>query len=322
MVNDFTNGASTETVDSLRLPHQFDDNTYTEAINLDTFLRQPDQPADTLAAKLEASQKASLLHLSKLNGKQVFDTKSPSPLSRLFSLFRSGTAPFSRKPSLYLPQNTNPSDYGAILFPEDRRYSHDWVFPVAAGNRASRLDGSLACFSKIDNSNVQPIQSSESGVGILYKPSIVLGDVELQPQVDCSGFFNTFVDLTFIGGGGSVWVNAELLLAMWEQVASGFQFLSFKRFDVATSGRRDATFPAEQQQFQKSFNGSDLSASFRVQGGRTYLFGVVSRISIISGLFMVSRQPLPPISPDMLSVYGSMTSKVPQINVLRQRIFA
>jgi hypothetical protein len=327
MSSDFVDGISPEAMESLKLPAQFDEAVNDEAFSLDAFLQQPEQPVITLSAKMEAYREASLSHLSKFEGKQAFDIKSPTLLSSLFdqffitSRFLGEVIPsFFRRSSLYLPQNANPADYGIISFPDDRRYSNDWTIPASPGNRASRLDGNLSCFSQLDNQNVKGLQSSESGVGILYKPAMTLGVIELQPQVDCSGYFRTLVNLGN-PGRGSVWVNAELLLGMWEAIPDGtFNLLRFKRFDVDTSGRRDGSFGAELKPYQKSFNGSDLSELFQVQGGRTYLLGVVSRISIISDLFWNNGQPLPFFSPEQLFVYGTMNCKVPKIKVLIKQV--
>jgi hypothetical protein len=316
MNSDFTDGISSEVMESLKLPPEFDEATYDTALNLDTFLKQPEQPVAALSAKIEAYREASLSHLSRLNRKQAFDIKSPSLLSSLFIRFLGESIPFLglRRSSLYLPQDAKPSDYGAnpSLFPDDRRYFSDWTFPMNSGNKASRQDGNLFCFCQLDNRNVKKLQSSESGVGILYKPSRTLSVIELRPQVEWSGNFASLVNLQGIGGG-SVYVNAELLLVMWQQIPGGFDLLSFKRFEIGTSGRRDASFRAGVEPFPKS-DSSDLSALFQVQSGRTYLLGVVSRVSVISELFLSNSGSLPP-SPEQLSVYGAMTSKVPKINV-------
>ena len=119
---------------------------------------------------------------------------------------------------------------------------------------------------------------------------------------------------------GTVEVNAHLLLAAWQQIPNGFDLLGFKQFDVAASGRRDQSFGPELQQFQRSFDGPNLSAPFVVQRGRSYLLGVVNRISVTSTLTSNTGGPLPPISNALLRVWGAMNCVVPQINVWTKRV--
>jgi hypothetical protein len=67
-------------------------------------------------------------------------------------------------------------------------------------------------------------------------------------------------------------------------------------------------------------SGSDLSATFMVQRGRTYLLGVVSRVSAVSTLTSTTGDPLAPVSNTMLRVWGAMNSVIPQMNVWKKRV--
>ncbi|MFN7678065.1 MAG: hypothetical protein ACK5QW_05640, partial [Cyanobacteriota bacterium] len=208
-----------------------------------------------------------------------------------------------------------------IPAPNDHRYGIEWTSPSnATANRASRQDGSLSSFIQLLNENAQSSQSSESGVGVFYNPPMSLGVIDLQPSVDCTGTLRTFLEFYSKLAAGYVEVKAQLLLAAWQQIPGGFDLLAFKQFDVATSGRRGQSYGPEYQQFQRSFDGPNLSAPFVVQGGRTYLLGVVNRMTVISTLTSNTGQLLPPISNTLLRVWGSMNCIVPQINVLTRRV--
>ncbi len=223
--------------------------------------------------------------------------------------------------SLYIPKSANALDYWFSSPPDDHRYGLEWTSPATAtANRASRLDGTLFSFSQLDNANANRFQSSEAGVGIFYQPPMSLGVVDLQPRVDCSGTLRTFLEFFPKLAAGFVEVKAHLLLAAWQQIPGGFDLLGFKHFDVATSGRRDQSSGPESQQFQSSFDGPNLAAPFVVQRGRTYLLGVVSRISVTSTLTSNSGEPLPPISNTQLRVWGAMNCVVPEINVFTKRV--
>lgn len=302
--DDCVDGVSPEAMASLRLPAVFDEAAHVTALDIDAFLKQDERPVATLDAKVAAHRDVALSHLLTHRGTQTLDIN-------LF-LWPAG---------LYIPKGANARDYWFSPAPDDHRYGLEWTSPATAtANRASRQDGTLFSFSQLLNENAQSAQSSESGVGVFYKPPMTLGVIDLQPQVDCSGTLRTFLEFFPQLAAGFVEVKAHLLLAAWQQIPGGFDLLGFKQFDVATSGRRDQSHGSELQQFQRSFDGPNLSAPFVVQRGRTYLLGVVSRISVISTLTSNTGRPLSPISNTLLRVWGAMNCVVPQIYVLTKRV--
>ena len=303
--DNFVDGITPEAMESLRLPAAVDEAGLETALDIDAVLKQDDRSVAVLDAKLSAHREAAQSHLLTLHGSQTFDP----------SLFR-------WPPFLYIPKSANARDYWPLTSaPADHRYGLAWTSPATAtANRASIEDGTLFSFSQLQNENARSAQSSESGVGVFYNPPMSLGVIDLQPQVDCMGTLRTFLEFFPELAAGSVEVSAHLLLAAWQQIPGGFDLLGFKHFDVATSGRRDQSHGPESQQFQRSFDGPSLSAPFVVQHGRTYLLGVVSRISVTSTLTSNTGAPLPPISNTQLRVWGSMNCVVPQINVFTKRI--
>ena len=294
-----------KTMASLRLPVAFDEAAHETAMAIDAFLEQDERPNATLDAKVADFRKAGLSHLWTHRGKLTLDLDW-----------------LRWPPSLFIPNSANASNYWISPAPGDHRYALDWTAPATAtANRASREEGTLFSFSQLDNGNAQRAQSSESGVGILFKPSMTLGVIDFQPQVDCSGSLRTLLEFFPELAAGYVEVNAHLLLAAWQQIPNGFDLLGFKQFDVAASGRRDQSFGPELQQFQRSFDGPNLSAPFVVQRGRTYLLGVVNRISVTSTLTSnTGGGPLPPVRNALLRVWGAMNCVVPQINVSTKRV--
>lgn len=302
--DDFVGGITPEAIKSLRLPAAFDEAADKTALDIDAFLKQDERPVGTLDAKVAAHREVTLTHLLTLHGKQTFDPNW-----------------FRWPPSLYIPISANASDYWISPAPDDHRYGLDWTAPATAtANKASRLDGTLFSFSQLHNESANSAQSSESGVGVFYQPPMTLGVIDLQAHVDCMGTLRTFLEFFPELAAGYVEVKAHLLLAAWQQIPGGFDLLGFKQFDVATSGRRDQSFGPELHAFQSSFDGPSLSAPFVVQRGRTYLLGVVGRISVTSTLTSNTGGPLPPISNTMLRVWGAMNCVVPQIDVLTKRV--
>ena len=303
-LEDFEKGISPKAMESLRLPSALDEAVIKTALDIDALLTQDDRPAAKLDARLAAHREKAFSNLKTFRGKQIFD----------INLFRWPS-------SLFIPKNANPLDYWFSPAPADHRYGLAWTAPASAtANTASSEEGTLFSFSQLLNEKAGSPQSSEAGVGIFYKPSMSLGVIELQPHVDCTGSLRTLLEFFPQLAAGYVEVQAQLLLAAWQQIPGGFDLLSFKQFEVATSGRRDQTFGPDLLSFQKSFAGSNLSAQFVVQSGRTYLLGVTGRISIASTLTTTDGRPLPAISNKELRVWGSMNCVLPQIDVLTRRV--
>ena len=303
-LEDFEKGIPPKIIEKLRLPSELDEDVYKTALDIDDLLARDKRSKDQLDAKLAAHHEKAITHLMTFHGKQIFDLDL-----------------FHWPSSLFIPKGANPHDYWFSPAPADQRYGLAWTAPASAtANTASIEDGTLFSFSQLLNEKAGSPQSSEAGVGIFYKPIMSLGVIELRPHVDCSGSLRTFLEFFPQLAAGYVEVKAQLLLAAWQQIPGGFDLLNFKQFEVATSGRRDQTHRAENLTFQNSFAGSNLSAPFVVQSGRTYLLGVVGRISITSTLTTTDGKPLPAISNQELRVWGSMNCVLPQIDVLTQRV--
>ncbi len=303
-IDDFVDGITPEAMESLGLPAAFDEAAHKTALDIDAFLTQDERPVATLDAKVAAHRDVALSHLLTFRGTQTLDV----------NLFR-------WPPFLYIPKGANALDYWIFPAPDDHRYGLEWTSPATAtANRASRQDGTLFSFSQLLNEKAGSSQSSESGVGVFYKPPMSLGVIDLQPHVNCTGTLRTFLKFFPQLAAGYVEVKAHLLLAAWQQIPGGFDLLGFKQFAVATSGRRDQSHGPELLSFQSSFAGPSLSAPFVVQGGRTYLLGVVNRISVTSTLTSNTGGPLPPISNTELRVWGSMNCVVPEIDVFTKRV--
>jgi hypothetical protein len=292
-------------MESLRLPAAFDATAHATAMDIDAVLSQDERQAAAFDAKVAAYRDAGLPHLLTFRGTQVFD---PSR--------------FAWPPFLYIPKGANSRDYWPFAAaPDDHRYALEWTSPATAtANKASRQDGTLFSFAQLHNEAAGSAQSSESGIGIFYNPPMSLGVIDFQPSVDCSGTLRIFLQFFPLLAAGYVEVKAYLLLAAWQVIPGSFDLLGWKQFEVATSGRKDQSFGPEEQHFQQSFTGPSLSAPFVVQRGRTYLLGVVGRISITSTLTADNGGPLPAISNSQLRVWGAMNCVVPQIDVVTRRV--
>lgn len=291
---------------SLELPLPQSEASARTSAKLDEFLIGDERQSAELMSHLDAHREAGLADLRTLKIKERF-TFDPD-------LFR-------WPPSLFIPKDANARDYWISAAPDDHRYAIDWTAPPdATANTASAESGQLFTFTQLLNETAGSGQSSESGLGVFYSPSMSLGVVDFQPHVDCTGTLRTFLEFFPQLAAGYVEVSTQLMLAAWQVIPGGFDLLSWKSFDVATSGRRDQSHGPEEHLFQKSFAGPGLSAPFVVQRGRTYLFGVIGRVVVRSTLTTNEGRPLPAISSKLLRVWGSMSCSVPQIDVITARV--
>jgi hypothetical protein len=308
-------GIIPEAMESLRLPTPFDEATLKAALDIHTFLKQDEGPPATLDAKLAAHREAALSHLLTLRGKRTFGR--PAPLLDWPSW-------------LYIPHSANASDYFPAPAPDDNRYAQAFTFPTDSPNTASREDGSLYSFCQLNNTNPSFHQTNgASGVGINYT-SLAFNEaiIEVMPHVECSGTLRTFLEFFPLAAAGYVEVTAQLLLVAYEVLGTGLNQIGLTPFDVATL-RRDQSSGPEEDNFQNSFHGPNLSATFQVAGSPDpgagvfpYMFVVESRILVTSTLSTINGGALPPIDNSKLKVWGVITSTVGEIDVRTQQIIS
>jgi hypothetical protein len=135
------------------------------------------------------------------------------------------------------------------------------------GTSAPRSEPKLS-FAQL-NPVINAGQFTEAGVGIFYNPPMTLGVLDLQPHVNRSGSLRWFLQTAKLAAG-YVELKAQLILAAWQIIPGGFDLVGWKPFDVSAI-RRDQSWGPEEHHFTSSFAGSNLSAPFVVQKGRTYL---------------------------------------------------
>ena len=288
---------------SLELPSKFDDYLVKSAMDIDRVLDQKgsfDQFSDTIDIHRQAG-------LAQLYKRKFADAYNP--------------ARFSWPESLFIPTGANYSDYWITPPPDKQRFALAWKSPADGPNRASVETGNVFAFCQLKNDAPTTTQSSSASVGVFYEPSMTLGVVDFQPAVHFEAEFRTVLEYSQLSAGG-VQFYAELLLACWQLIPGPqkFDFIGLKRFNLATSGRIDQSFGKELQQFENSFNGSELSAPFVVQRGHKYLFAVEGRITIKSNLTLNTGKPLPIFNGKELKVWGYLNCLVPQINIFTKRV--
>lgn len=290
-------------------------------------------PADFDAASYAAAVELDQLHGGQWGSDDPFRagmmTHRDKVLSHLYDRWRD-RPPFTLAwpSSLYIPAEADWKPYWIVPPPDDHRYAFDWApTPSLAGyNEASREQGTLYCIQRIRT--IDRYVQAEAGLGVLFTPTRTLSVVSLQPRVNCSGEHRWFAEFGTEGFSqvrvaGSTQVKTSLILAAWQQIpgSTGWDLLHWKQFAVSGNGPTSGSGHAAITPYQRSFSGAELATPFLVEAARTYLLGVVARVSVWSTLTDDRGQPLPLIEDGTFRVWGSLACAVPQIEVVEQQIY-
>lgn len=289
---------------SLELRPKYDKDLALTATNIDRVLDQ-NVKFGQLSDTIDLHRQAGLASLFK---NKFSDTFNP--------------AKYRWPENLFIPTGANALDYWITSPPDNHRYALAWKSPIDGPNTASIETGNLYVFGQLRNEAPADTQSSSAAIGVFYEPSMTLGVVDFQPEVHFTADFRTALEYFPALSAGGVQIYAELLLACWEKIpeSGGFELVDSKHFDVATSGWHDQSFGRELQQSKKSFDGPELSALFKVERGRKYLFAVTGRITIASSLVSSDGKPLPVFNSTQLKVWGSLNCLIPQMNIYTKRV--
>ncbi len=272
---------------------------------------------------LEFDQYAGLGDASDEVFKSKVMTHGGTLLDQLFTLRLKDIVSIGWPPWLYIPGNADWKNYWILPPPAANRYSQSWTpAPPSTGvGTASSGNGTLFDFQQIMTN--EQFVFSDTGLGVLFTPSRTLSVVSFEPQVDCSGEHRWWAEFgpQFLVAGSSR-VKTSLILAVWQQIPgpAGWDLLNWKLFDVADSFPNSGLGHGMVTPYQKSFTGSDLSTPFLVQSGRTYLFGVVARVSVWSSYTDSRGNPLPRITDGSFRVWGTLACYIPRIGIIEKQV--
>jgi hypothetical protein len=306
MKNDEKDNAMTpEEIQSLALPSEFDEASYQAAMDLSDLFR-----------KGQFADEPSRLQVMKHYHDKLMNHLNSFTRIRLFPKW-------GWPSSLYIPAQADWQNYWMMAPPTGNRYARDWA--TAPGySWASRASGEIHTFERIRT--IDRKVKSDAGVGILFTPTRTLSVVSLQPQVICSGHYQYHQDLKtenneMLLTKGYTQVKTELHLGAWQAIPGpSWDLIHMKPFTIYESARESGSFSGPPSPYTRSFTGLDLATPFLVEGGRTYLLGIVASVSGVSTLTDIYDAPLPLITDDTFSVWGSLVCKVPQIELLEQQV--
>ncbi len=213
--------------------------------------------------------------------------------------------------ALYVPR-----DHQALSRPkppESRLYSHDWI--GGNGVATSSCDtGGLFAYAAAATTDAPKL--ADAAVGITYSPTSSLSYVTYEPDVYCWIAYRMFVDFWPQLISGQVRLGSSLITAAWlrSPVLSGsYELLRWNEVAVFDSFAQDAgstVFPNIRHTLQRSFVNSALATTFLVEGGRTYVFGVVARAWVRHNVTSSTGSPIPQDA-NRFRLYAEMVCSVP-----------
>jgi hypothetical protein len=230
-------------------------------------------------------------------------------------------AGFAWPDALYVPRDQQATSRPSP--PDSRLYSHEWTGGTGVAT-ASRQTGGLFAYAAA--ATTDGFKYSDAAVGITYTPSHTLSLVRYEPDVYCSLAYRMFVDFWPKLVAGHVQLGASVITGAWlrSPVLSGsFELVSWNQVSVFDSFAQEAGttgFANIRHTLQKNFVNSALATTYLVEGGRTYVFGVVARVWVKHNVTSSTGQQIPQDA-TKFRLYSEMVCTVPFMAVTVQNVY-
>jgi hypothetical protein len=275
---------------------------------------------DALVGKGKLTPRNIATHRSRVMGGMARTMKG----SFAGSVASIGVYAFMWPDGMYVPRNTTGAGY--LKPPSDRLYTHAWT-----DNRgiswADQNAGTMFSWSGVPTT--QRDQVGEAGLGILYSPKNALSYIRFEPEVNCNVTYRGFVDYWPMLIAGTVRCRGSIIMAAWQVTTilnnTSFELLHpWREVVVFDTGKRDAASDLSPDihsinTFPKNLSWSDLRTTFLLQGGRTYLLGVVARVEVHHTV-TTSDGKVIPHDGLKFKLYSSMACNVPDMFVSIQNV--
>jgi hypothetical protein len=111
------------------------------------------------------------------------------------------------------------------------------------------------------------------------------------------------------------------ILAAWQEIPGGWDLLAAHHREVQNAGPNSGLGHGGIIPYGLGFTGDYLAKRFLVQKGRTYLLGVVARVSVWSTLTDNRGRKLPLIEDGSFRVWGNVGFYLPKIEVHTRRVY-
>jgi hypothetical protein len=307
-VKNFSSQKIIEELVPLDLPGDFNEETYNSALEIDRLIAKGKNISE------ESFQKKLLSHDKLLNGS--------------FSINLKDKFSFTWPDSLYIPSSADWKNYWFLPPPADHLFALAWKsssgFAVS-----SKETGSLYSFAQIMTK--QSYTYTDAVVGIIYNPVHTYGVVSVQPVIDCAGTDRWYVLINdskipvppVLSPSGFTSAKSSIIIAAWEMIPgpAGWDYLNNRIYPVHDFGPNSGLGEYAPMTYQRSFKKGELAAEFVVEKFKTYLFGIVGRVSVSSSLKDERGKPLPLINDGTFRVWSDLSCRVSEIDVVEKQVY-
>jgi hypothetical protein len=219
--------------------------------------------------------------------------------------------------------------------PDSNLYSREWISQQGSTCMASAFEGTLHSYNAGNGTTRDGIE--ESGIGILYTPEDTLSVISFEPTVEYMTTHRIQVDFnSSLGNPGpdftphqqiisNVQVKGSILTAAWEinPIPGVLPDLvpNSVRYHELFNGTFSGLGSMALQQTAKNLSGKSLASPILVQGGRTYLLGVVARVYVNAVITDDRGRPYPELDQLRVVLYGTVDCNVPEMDVFVQTVY-
>jgi len=221
---------------------------------------------------------------------------------------------------LYIPGSADYKEYWFFPPPDgENRYSREWILGNgSAANHAFAATGDLFAYSAARP--IDPQLRSEAGIGFVYKPSATLAVYTIEVSASLLGQSRYDVNTT-APAGGTLREWGGLYTAAWEISPVDGSLSLVRPFGLVTLF--DQTY---QNLTGTPINNWPLSrivsTNIMLEGGRSYLIGVIAAVQIDNRWTMSNGSPMQPLPPGATwKAWCSILGTIPQVWVRTSTIY-
>jgi hypothetical protein len=221
---------------------------------------------------------------------------------------------------LYIPGSADYKEYWFFPPPDgENRYSREWILGNgSAANHAFAATGDLFAYSAARP--IDPQLRSEAGIGFVYKPSATLAVYTIEVSASLLGQ-NRYDVNTTAPAGGTLREWGGLYTAAWEISPVDGSLSLVRPFGLVTLF--DQTY---QNLTGTPINNWPLSrivaTNIMLEGGRSYLIGVIAAVQIDNRWTMSNGSPMQPLPPGATwKAWCSILGTIPQVWVRTSTIY-
>jgi hypothetical protein len=182
---------------------------------------------------------------------------------------------------LYIPGDADYKNYWFFPCPARQRYGREWISGDDV-NQASSASGHVWAYTSINQD--MPHDHSEAGIGFVFAPQAKLAVYTVKPSLSVLGTYRWSIETSYFDSGGWIFEWGVIYIAAWEINPVDGSLELVKPYGVTTifnqSWNNQGTVPVTNA--VPPWSPGPLSANILLEGGKTYLIGVVAAVDVRS----------------------------------------